>query len=201
MHPTHDTRTHTYPRCCHQHPLPHKFLQTSQHTTVLSISVPHNTTHTVCHHTHTRTSHRHHMNTRRHKHSRCHMSARKHRSMREPNTGHKHQGHGDQSSHNPDAQATYPSPHRYFSTPRTQHTAATRTLHATYPALTCVPVYPTHAYTHTHMHRHMLSLCARLPALTQSPVSPLCPVSSLVSWVPARCQLACPQWHCPPGEG
>lgn len=54
----------------------------------------------------------------------------------------------------------------------------------------------TKGHTCAHTHTCCLSLCFP-PSLTQSPGQPSLP-STLVSWVPARCQLAGPQGHCPP---
>lgn len=59
-----------------------------------------------------------------------------------------------------------------------------------------------HTLTHTYIGRLSVHPDPSPGPEPRAQSSPLCPVSSfLISWVSARCQLACPQGHCPLGEG
>lgn len=121
------------------------------------------------HNTHTQTSHHHHVNA--HRHHKCLLLSQYVclHSVLQANTGvSAHQYHSNQTLRTHDAQSERPCPRRHFSTPRTQHWAChtqqvPQTLHAAYPALTCVPVYPMHS-----MHTYACCLSVSFPALAQS---------------------------------
>lgn len=200
------TTIHTTPRCYTQAPTtPHPRPQTSQRTTHSSASQIPTTQHrSVSHHIHLDFSSPQHEHLGHH---RClllsqHVSPQTSRSLLHPSTGTcAHRCHSNPDFHNHDASANALSVTASTRRSPTAHRAGTTDAARGGPCPhTCIPVYATRSVrvTHAHSHTHAVSLCFA-PSSDPKSRAALCPVPGfLVSWVPARCQLACPPRSLPP---